>query len=350
MTETDLHPEAEALLDELGERGVPPSAALSPAGAREALREVLIGRGPKIEVGRVREFPIEGPGGDLALRCYEPTEDAISGSDDHEREGGDREVADPKSGDRGPRDREESEDARPVLVYYHGGGWVRGDLDTHDELCRYFTEELDCLTVAVGYRRAPEHPFPAAVEDALAALRWVGANADVFGADPDRIAVAGDSAGGNLAAVVSLAARDLGGPGLVHQVLLYPVTDHAFDTDSYETHAGNEMLSRASMEWYWEHYLDRPFDGAHPYASPLRARDLSGLPPATIVTAGHDPLRDEGNAYADRLEAAGVSTAYTDYEGMVHAFVSFPGLERGREAREQVVNVLDRAFAAGERA
>ncbi|PSP74739.1 alpha/beta hydrolase [Halobacteriales archaeon QS_3_64_16] len=320
----DLHPEATELLDELDRGNLPPSAALSPAGAREAIREVLIGRGPEIEVGRVREFPIESPGDlgdDLVLRCYEPDEDG----------------------------RESwADDSIPILLYYHGGGWVRGDLDTHDELCRYLTRELGCLTVAVEYRRAPEHPFPAAAEDAYAALQWVGKNAPVFGADPKNIAVAGDSAGGNLAAVTALAARDRGGPNLCRQVLLYPVTDHALDSESYEERAENPMLSRATMEWYWDHYLSRAFDGAHPYASPLRARDLSDLPPATVITAGHDPLRDEGEAYADRLRDAGVETTYTDYEGMLHAFVSFPALERASEAREQIVGVLREAFEDGE--
>jgi acetyl esterase len=322
----DLHPEATELLDELGRRNLPPSAALSPAGARAALREVLIERGPEIEVGRVRQFPIERPGdsgdpsGDLALRCYEPDEDGRGNWADG---------------------------SIPILVYYHGGGWVRGDLDTHDELCRYFTSELGCLTVAVDYRRAPEHSFPAAAEDAYAALRWVGEHAPVFGADSRTIAVAGDSAGGNLATVAALAARDRGGPDPCHQVLLYPVTDHAFDTDSYDAHAENPMLSRATMEWYWEHYLSRAFDGAHPYASPLRARDLDGLPSATVITAGHDPLRDEGEAYADRLAGAGVETTHTDYGGMLHAFVSFPALERANEAREQVVGALGEAFGNG---
>lgn len=323
---TDLRPETEALLRELAERRVPSSAALSPTGAREALREVLVDRAPTIEVGRVRNLSIEGPGGDLTLRCYEPDRDREhDGDSDH--------------------DREMSGGSIPVLVYYHGGGWVRGDLDTHDELCRFLTTELGCLTVAVDYRRAPEHPFPAAVEDAYGALRWTVENAAVFGADPSRVAVAGDSAGGNLAAVVALVARDFDGPDLCHQILCYPVTDHAFDTDSYENHAENPMLSRASMEWYWDHYLAHRFDGANPYASPLRARDLIDLPPATVITASHDPLRDEGEAYADRLEAAGVPTTYTDYEGTIHAFVSFPELEQGRRAREQVVRALDEAFA-----
>lgn len=338
MSETDLRPEARDLLDELSERGVPSSAALSPTGAREVLRDVLVDRAPPIEIGRARDVPIEGPGGDLVLRCYEP-DAAVSDGD----EGGDD--GDSDGGGEGSTDPEQSDGEIPILVYYHGGGWVRGDLETHDELCRYFTTELDCLTVAVDYRRAPEHPFPAAVEDSYAALRWAVENGATFGADPERVAVAGDSAGGNLAAGVALAAREFGGPDLRRQVLLYPVTDHAFDTDSYGTHAGNAMLSRASMEWYWEQYLAHEFDGANPYASPLRARDLDGVAPATVITAGHDPLRDEGEAYAERLRDAGGSTTYTDYEGMVHAFVSFPELERARDAREQVVAALGEAFA-----
>ncbi|GAA0200054.1 hypothetical protein GCM10009000_012640 [Halobacterium noricense] len=178
----------------------------------------------------------------------------------------------------------------------------------------------ECAVVSVDYRLAPEHPFPA--DDAYAALEWVGEHADSFGGDATSLGVAGTSAGGNLAAVTALRAREFDGPMLSHQCLLYPITNHDFGTDSYAENADGPLLTRADMEWFWNRYLRSPVDGANPFASPLRATDLSGTPPATVVTCGHDPLRDEGIAYADRLEEDGVAVRHCHYAGMAHGFLS----------------------------
>jgi acetyl esterase len=306
----DLHPEAEAIRRRVD---LPPTSALSVAGAREALRDLLVSEDTPDDDLTVRNLSIPGSSDDpetsLGVRAYTP----------------------PGEG-------------HPVLVYFHGGGWVRGDLDTHDGLCRLLAEAADCVILSVDYRRAPEHRFPTAVHDAYAATAWGAEYADVIGGDPERVAVGGDSAGGNLAAAVTLLARERDGPAIDHQVLLYPVTDHAFDTDSYAENASGYLLSRASMRWYWERYLGDDVDGANPYASPLRARDLSGLPSATVITAGYDPLRDEGAAYADRLREAGVPVTHENYPGMVHVFASFPDLERARDARRRIAVGLNEAF------
>lgn len=312
----ELHPEAATILDRVD---LPPTHALSVAGAREALRDLLVDDDPPDDDLTVRDLSIPGPEGPtttLSVRAYTPPE--APGS---------------------PRD-----DERPVLVYFHGGGWVRGDLDTHDGLCRLLAGAADCVVVSVDYRRAPEYPFPTPVHDAYAATAWAAEHAELVGGDPDRIAVGGDSAGGNLAAAVTLLARERDGPDIGHQTLLYPVTDYDLDTDSYHENADGYLLSRASMRWYWDRYLDDAMDGANPYASPLRAPDLSGLPSATVVTAGYDPLRDEGAAYADRLREAGVTVTHANYPGMVHVFASFPDLQRARDARETIADDLDAAF------
>ena len=305
-----LHPEAESLLEAFARERTPPVDALSPTAVRAASRERFVRTDVPDPGGRVRDVEIAGPESHLRLRIYEP-------------DGG------------GPH---------PVLVYFHGGGWVRGDLDTHDELCRDLTRRTGCLTLSVDYRRAPEHTFPAAAVDAHGAVEWAAEHAASLGGDPDRLAVAGDSAGGNLAAVAALVARDRGEPRPVHQLLLYPATAHAFDTDSYREHADDPVLSRAAMEWYWGQYLERELDGRHPYASPLEARDLSGVAPATVITAGVDPLRDDGRAYADRLADADVPVSYSNYDDVFHAFVSFPELERAREARTEAADALRAAF------
>ncbi|GAA2976966.1 alpha/beta hydrolase [Actinokineospora diospyrosa] len=218
----------------------------------------------------------------------------------------------------------------PVLVYFFGGGWTLGTIDTADAICRRLTNATGCVTVAVGYRLAPEHKFPAAVEDCHAATKWV-AEQDWAG----EIAVGGDSAGGNLAAAVALLARD-SGPDLVHQVLVYPNTDHGADTASLAEHTDRYLFNRHSVAWYWDNYLADPADGANPLASPLRATDHSGLPPATVITAGYDPLRDEGEAYARALAEAGVSTELTRFPGMAHGFFTMFGV---LPAAEQAVAI-----------
>jgi acetyl esterase len=223
------------------------------------------------------------------------------------------------------------------LVYFHGGGWVIGSIETHDALCRELTMEAGVVVVSVEYRLAPEHKFPAAADDAYAAVRWVAQHAAELGIDPARIGVGGDSAGGNLAAVVALQARDLGGPPLALQLLIYPITCDDLGTPSYVENAEGYMLTRADMAWFWSQYLSDPAQGDDPRVSPLRAGDLSGLPPAFILTAEYDPLRDEAEAYAARLEQAGVPVRMRRYDGMIHGFLRrLTLLDQGRVALDEV--------------
>jgi acetyl esterase len=233
-----------------------------------------------------------------------------------------------------------------ALVYFHGGGWVVGDLETHDPLCRTLAARSGCVVVAVDYRRAPEHRFPAALDDAWAATQWVSAHARELGIDGARIGVGGDSAGANLAAVVARRARDTG-LGLAFQLLAYPVVDHRFDTASYEELAEGHGLTRESMRWYWEQYLARPEDGASPDASPLRADDLGGVAPALVLVAGFDPLRDEGEAYAARLAAAGVPTRLVRYDGLIHGFLRMPAvIDAAAAALDETAAAVREALAS----
>jgi acetyl esterase len=247
----------------------------------------------KPEVASVTNRDMQGPDGSMALRIYTPL----------------------------------GEGPFPLMVFFHGSGFVLCSLDTHDGMCRNLCAGTGCVVVSVDYRLAPEAKFPAASDDCLAATRWAVANAAALGADPGRVFVAGDSAGGNLAAVTALRVRDEGGPLLLGQLLIYPVTDH-YDpgTPSMVENAEGYGLSRAGMIWFWDHYLADPSDGANPYASPLRAADLSGLPPALVVTAEYDPLRDEGEYYAERLRQAGVPAAMKRWDGMNHGFFVWPGV------------------------
>jgi acetyl esterase len=228
----------------------------------------------------------------------------------------------------------------PAIVYFHGGGWVVGSIDTHDNVARHLAKSSRGVVVSVDYRLAPEHPFPAAQEDAFAAVEWVAEQAEHLGADPGRIIVAGDSAGGNLAAVVSLRSRDRNGPEIRYQALIYPATNLvSFDTVSHENFATGFFLTREGMEWFRSLYLPRPQDRKDPYASPLLAEDHSRLPPALIITAQFDPLRDEGEAYAEKLREAGVPVELVRYDGMIHGFVSFVGI------LDQAEDALDRIAA-----
>jgi acetyl esterase len=215
----------------------------------------------------------------------------------------------------------EESTGRPLLVFFHGGGWVVGDLETHDGLCRNLANAAGAVTVSVEYRRAPEHKFPAAAEDAYAAICWAAENARELGADPARLAVSGDSAGGNLAAVAALMARDRGGPQVAYQVLLYPITDCVFETPSYREFADGHFLTRGAMRWFFQQYLTRPEEASQPYVSPLRAVSLAGLPPALVLTAECDVLRDEAEAYAARLKREGVSVEQIRAPGMIHGFL-----------------------------
>lgn len=232
----------------------------------------------------------------------------------------------------------------PCLVYYHGGGWVIGDLETHDSPCRLLARQTGCVVVAVDYRLAPEHPFPAPLDDCFTATQWVFDNAAALDIDAEKVAVGGDSAGGNLAACVCIKAREQNGPSIVHQVLLYPVTDAAMDTESYVENADGYMLTRDSMVWFWDHYI-----GTHNkdnyLISPLKAEDLSDLPSATVLTAEFDPLRDEGESYGARLQAAGVATQVKRYDGLVHGFISTVDiLDPAKEAVELIASRLKQAF------
>jgi acetyl esterase len=306
-----LTPESQALLDQLASSGVPPLHTLSVDAARQLMVDLFVTKGEREAVGKVEDRPVPGPAGPIPVRLYTP-----SGS--------------------GPF---------PVLVFFHGGGWVIGDRETHDATCRALTNAAGCIVASVDYRLAPEHRFPAAVEDAYAATRWVADHARELGGDPTRLAVGGDSAGGNLAATVSLAARDRGGPPLVFQLLVYPVTDHAYDTPSYKENADGYFLTRDAMVWFWNHYLAREEDGRNPLASPLRASDLRRLPPAFVMTAEYDPLRDEGEIYATRLREAGVPVALTRYEGTIHGFfIMGNALSVARQGLQDAAAALRDAF------
>jgi acetyl esterase len=229
----------------------------------------------------------------------------------------------------------------PVLAYFFGGGWTLGSIDTSDGICRSLANDAGCMVVTVGYRLAPEHPFPAAVHDCYATVRWLAEDGEQIGADPGRLAVGGDSAGGNLAAAVTLLARDRGGPGLAGQLLVYPNTDYRADTASLRENVDPYLFNRTSVDWYWGHYLTSPADGDNPLASPLRAADLAGLPPALVITAEYDPLRDEGERYAQRLAAAGVPVTLSRYDGMIHGFFAMAGaLDAGGAAIKEAAGAL----------
>jgi acetyl esterase len=235
------------------------------------------------------------------------------------------------------------ESPAPTLVYFFGGGWVLGGLDDVEPSCRRLANAARCAVAAVGYRRAPEHPFPAALDDCLAATRWLAEHAGELGLDARRFAIGGASAGGNLAALVALRARDDGGPALTSQLLVYPVTDHLPDTPSMRVCTDRYFLDARSMKWFWSLYLRNPRDADA--ASPLRAGDLTGLPPALVITAEHDPLRDEGERYAERLRDAGVEAAVERYEGMVHGFFSMSRLPGSRAAVERAAAALHAGWA-----
>ena len=285
-----LDQQAKAVLEALAKSGRPAYHQLDPKDARRLFLETRpLSTPTPPEVGSVRDATAEGPGGQIALRVYRPAGLPAS-------------------------------TPLPAYVYFHGGGWVIGDLETHDVLCRQITAASGVSVIAVDYRLAPEHKFPAAVDDAWAATRWVAAHGAELGVDGRKLVVGGDSAGGNLAAVVALLARDAGGPPIAGQVLIYPVTDLGGEAQSYTDFADGYSLTRESMRWFRAHYLACPRDGDDWRASPLRARSLSGLPPALIVTAGFDPLRDEGAAYAMRLRDADVMVDYVCFGGMVHGF------------------------------
>ena len=231
-------------------------------------------------------------------------------------------------------------------MWFHGGGWVVGDLESADGVSRHLTVGSGFVVVSVDYRLAPEAKFPGPAEDCYAATQWVAQNATSINGDGAKIAVGGDSAGGNLAAAVSLMARDRGGLSVGFQLLVYPVTDRDFSTVSYSQNGDDYQLTRDGMIWFWDHYLANDADATNPYAAPMRAQDLGGLPPALVITAEYDPLRDEGEAFAHRLKAAGVPAACTRYDGMIHGFFGmFAAVDKGKQAIEQASAALKSALA-----
>jgi len=285
-----VHPQAQQLLDGKAASGVPPLWELTPDEGRAgvAANAALIGAGP--DVAAVRDIVIPSKTGGIPARVYSP-----------------------------------SAEAPGVVVYYHGGGWVIGSVDEWDASCRALAIASGCDVVSVEYRLAPEHIFPAAADDAFDAVVWVASLAGLAAGRP--IVVAGDSAGGNLATVTALRARDAGGPPIALQVLVYPVTDCDLDRRSYHQYEGDELiLNRGDMVWFWDHYAPDTAARVNPHASPLRATDLAGLPPAYVITAEHDPLRDEGFAYAERLRAARVPVEHRHFGSQIHGFFTFVNL------------------------
>lgn len=308
-----LDSQAKQLMDWIAAQ-YPPVYATPVEEARRNFRErTRLTDGAPEPVARIGDRAIRAPQGDIPIRVYTP----------------------------------EGNETFPALIYFHGGGWVIGGLDTHQNLCCELARQGRLVVVAVDYSLAPEHKFPRAVEDCYAATQWVAAHANELRIDPLRIAVGGDSAGGNLAAAVCLMARDRGGPRLDFQLLVYPVMDHNFDTASYHEYASGCSLTREAMMYYWDQYLSAKEDGQNPYASPLRAGDLRGTPPALIVTAEYDPLRDEGRAYAQKLQEVGVPVTLRHCETMIHGFLTMTGkIDEARRIRQEIAQTLRNTLCA----
>jgi acetyl esterase len=299
-----LDPQARDFLDKLERSRAPRMHELSPADARALVVPLRVPRDPSV---KVENRTIPGPAGELPVRVYQLVE---------------------------------SQGALPVVVFFHGGGWVVGSIASHDAMCRRLCRQSGCIVLSVEYRLAPEHKYPAAVDDAFAATKWVAKHALEIGGDPARIAVAGDSAGGNMAAAVCLLARDRKGPIIAAQVLIYPITDYMPDFESYRRNGRGYFLENDSIVWFWRQYLADEAQAKEFTASPLRAEDLSGLPTALLLVAEFDPLLDEGVAYADRLEKAGVRVERFMAQGQIHGFL------RRLDVFDQAVTMCDELGSA----
>ena len=310
-----LDPQVKAVLELVAKANRPAYNTLSPKEARQLFIDTRPASTPTPpEIGGVKNVSAQGPHGPIPLRVYRP-----AGVADATR--------------------------LPAYLFFHGGGWVIGDINTHDVLCRQLTAASGASVVSVDYRLAPEHQFPAAADDSWAATTWVVAHAAELGLDASRLAVGGDSAGGNLAAVVALMARDAGGPAIALQTLIYPVTDVMRETRSYADFADGYLLTRDSMRWFVAHYLPSSEQARDWRASPLRAPSLAGLPPALIITAGFDPLRDEGEMFAGRLRDAGNMVDYVCYGGMIHGFIGMGKLlDTAERAIAHIGGSLRQAF------
>lgn len=312
-TKMELHPQIQQVLEWVRKAGYPDYSEMNPAEARAVFEKGAPTLDAKPEkMFRVENTKFAGPASDVPLRIYTP---------------------------------EESSAPLPVVLWIHGGGFVIGGLNSYDGVCRAMAKQTGAILVSVDYRLAPEHPHPAAVEDSFAALQWVAANAATFGGDPNRIAVAGDSAGGNLAAVCAILARDHGGPKLARQILVYPATAADSESESHHLFAEGYLLTRRSILWFGKHHSGgQDHSGDFRYA-PLIAKDLSGLAPALVIVAGFDPLRDEGIAYAHRLKDAGNPVDLLAFDGMVHGFFSLSGyVDAGKVAVSEVAKSLRAGF------
>lgn len=308
-----MDPKAQLVADFITSIRVP-GYVPTPGEAREQMRRMVAAlERPHPPLARKEDFEIPGPAGPLPARLYGPR---------------------PANGV-----------PLPVVAFFHGGGWVQGNLETHDGLCGKLAERAGVVVVAVDYRLAPEHKFPAAVEDCLAAWRWIATNAAGFGGDPARLAVAGDSAGGNLSAVVAQRMAVERGPMPAAQVLIYPATDMHMDTASHEEMRADAVIPRERIDFYLDWYLRSEADKDDPCASPALTEDLGGQPPAMIVTSGFDPLRDEGHAYADRLTEAGVEVSYREWPGQIHAFAILTAvIPQGEACIDEIATWLKRVF------
>jgi acetyl esterase/lipase len=305
-----VDPQIQALLD-LG-AGVPATNTLSVAQARAQYEGRIRLMAEPAAIAAVKEQIVQGPGGDLRLRIYRPTGD-------------------------GPF---------PLLAFFHGSGFVLCSLDTHDGMCRNLCAGAGCVVVSVDYRLSPEHKYPGGLNDCVFATRWIAEHAGALEGDASRLAVGGDSAGGNLAAATALRLRDQGGPPLVGQLLIYPVTDyHTPGTPSYRQNADGYGLTRDTMVWFWDHYLTDPSEANNPYVSPLRAVELGNLPAALVLTAEYDPLRDEGEAYAKKLRTAGTAVTISRWDGMNHGFLFWVGrVDKADDAMRECCAWLRRIY------